>query len=118
MLHSDQINFLYISLGKRIREERERAKFKQTNFAELLSISRASLVNIEQGKQRPPLHIIYEIAKLLKVSITDLLPDLDALDKEIDSNIKKQIEEKSGGSEDRQNKLLDFVKANIKSSKS
>lgn len=117
MLHNDQINSLYISLGERIREERQKAKLKQTKFADLLGISRASLVNIEKGRQRAPLHVIYEIARLLKLSITDLLPTYDFQDKDIDESIQKEIEKKSAGKEELQQKLLDFVKSNIKPTK-
>ncbi|MBB6611787.1 helix-turn-helix transcriptional regulator [Pontibacter sp. Tf4] len=117
MLHNDQINSLYISLGSRIKEEREKAKLKQTKFAELLNISRASLVNIEKGRQRAPLHVLYEIARLLKLSIIDLLPVFEFIDQNIDKNIQKEIEKKSAGKEELQQKLLDFVKSNIKPTK-
>ncbi len=36
--------------------------------------TRASVSNIEAGRQHPPLHALYAIADALNVAITDLLP--------------------------------------------
>lgn len=115
MLHNDQIKLLYETLGNRIKEEREKAKYKQTNFAQLLMISRASLVNIEKGRQRAPLHVIYEIARILKIPVTFLLPDLNAiLESEVPKNIQEKIEKKSAGNQELQQKLMEFVKSHTK----
>lgn len=70
---SDQENF-YKSLGQRIREARQKNKFTQDDFANRLDLSRASIVNIEKGRQHPPIHSLWNIAKLLNLEIADLLP--------------------------------------------
>ena len=112
MLHNDQIIVLYEVLGSRIREEREKANFNQSHFAQLLQISRASLVNIEKGRQRTPIHVLYEISRILQISITSLLPDLNEI---VTEEVKKDIQEKivktSAGDQDLQQKLMDFVKS-------
>ncbi|WP_207511079.1 helix-turn-helix transcriptional regulator [Longitalea luteola] len=112
MLHNDQIRLIYNALGLRIKEEREKANYKQTTFASLLQISRASLVNIEKGRQRAPIHVVYEISRLLKLPITDLLPDLNKImDTEVNKSIQQKIEKKSAGNQDLQQKLMEFVKS-------
>ena len=112
MLHNDQIIVLYEVLGSRIREEREKANFNQSHFAQLLQISRASLVNIEKGRQRTPIHVLYEISRILQISITSLLPHLNEI---VTEEVKKDIQEKivktSAGDQDLQQKLMDFVKS-------
>src|SRR5690349_1853796 len=83
---------LYTQIGKSIRGVRERLKIKQTDFAKLLEISRASVVNIEKGRQYPPLHLIFGIAKALKVKVTDLVPELESIEpSEIDKSINENI---------------------------
>lgn len=118
MLQNDQIKALYVILGRRIKEEREKAHFKQAPFAQHLQISRASLVNIEQGRQRAPLHILYEISRILNISIADLLPDLSSvLASEVNKTIQQKIEKKSAGNEDLQKKLTEFVKSQTANTK-
>jgi transcriptional regulator with XRE-family HTH domain len=111
MLPERQIKYLYEELGSRIKKQRETKGFKQAPFAELLKISRASLVNIEKGRQHPPLHNLYEIARLLGLSMNDLLPSLlEDVNVNLDEKIEKQIEQSSGGNLEVQTKLLEFVK--------
>ncbi|PCJ26775.1 MAG: hypothetical protein COA97_05115 [Flavobacteriales bacterium] len=105
MLPVHQIESLYKSLGLNIRVRRMKMGFSQTHFANLLRISRPSMVNIEQGRQKTPLHILYAISNILNVELCDLLPkihddeevkfsnsfekNLDELDKELKSTIFK-----------------------------
>lgn len=107
MLPDWQTSALYKLLGTRIKELREEKKYKQEYFASLLKISRASLVNIEQGRQRPPLHNLYEIARILEVTITDLLPALPS-DNEVKPNYATEVDKKKIKSPD---KLLDFIRS-------
>lgn len=64
----------YRKLGENIKKAREKIGLKQSSFAQTLQISRASIVNLEKGRQRPPLHLLYEIANATKVSFSDLMP--------------------------------------------
>ena len=118
MLHPNQITSLYDSLGIRIKEAREHANYKQTHFAALLRISRASLVNIEHGRQRAPLHILYEVARLLDISLSELLPDInEILQTAVPKQIEDKIKKKSEGDIEIHSKLLDFVSQHTKPSK-
>ena len=65
---------LYRTVGSRARRERERRGLTQTALASDLGVSRASVVNIEKGRQRAPLHLLWSMAELLGVEVTDLIP--------------------------------------------
>lgn len=71
---------LYRVVAERIRARREALGYSQTGLAESLRISRASLVNIEHQKQRPPLHVLWEIAEELKMEPRELIPLRSELD--------------------------------------
>lgn len=71
---SNDIELLYFVLGKRIKAAREKANLRQVDLAEKIGLTRTSIVNIEQGKQRIQLIEIYQVALVLGVEIADLLP--------------------------------------------
>lgn len=78
-LTQDLIELLNKIVGERMRELRERREITQEGLSQLVGISRASISNIEQGKQQPPLGILYAIANCLQSDITDILPSYSSL---------------------------------------
>ena len=68
---------LYSILGQRIKDRREELGFSQHQLAENVSniypIKRSSISNIERGKQQPPLHIIYEICKAIRLDVQNYI---------------------------------------------
>jgi transcriptional regulator with XRE-family HTH domain len=72
---------LYALLGFKIRQVREGKKISQARLAEKVGLTRTSVTNLEKGRQRVPLHVIYQVAKALGVETAALLPvhaDLEA----------------------------------------
>jgi transcriptional regulator with XRE-family HTH domain len=65
---------IYKSIGEVIRSLRRRADKAQKALASQLGISRATLANIETGRQRILVHQLYAIAQALDVRLMDLLP--------------------------------------------
>lgn len=65
---------IYIEIGKRIREERKALGFNQSDLAKEIGLTRTSVVNIEVGRQRLPIHMLYRVAIALSIPINDLLP--------------------------------------------
>jgi DNA-binding XRE family transcriptional regulator len=67
---------LYRAVGERIRTARERqpARLSQAKLAKQLEISRASIVNIEAGRQHAPLYLLWKIARHLDVELLSLIP--------------------------------------------
>jgi len=66
---------LYETLGRSVAARRKAIGKTQAEIAAQLTLSRASLANIERGNQKVLLHQIYHIAKALELrDITDLIP--------------------------------------------
>lgn len=84
----------YTEIGNNIKNARERANLKQEAFAKLIGLSRVSVVNIERGKQNPPLHILWDISKALKITLHDLLPNYNFHEAELGDEVDSHLEEK------------------------
>lgn len=67
-------NNLYPRIGKLVRARRERAKVTQGKLAEATGLTRTSITNIEQGRQKIQIHTLYEIAEALNIPPYALLP--------------------------------------------
>lgn len=66
---------IYRLIGSRIAARRKDLRLKQIEVAEQIGLTRASLANIEKGRQKVMLHQVYKIAEALKIdSILDLVP--------------------------------------------
>lgn len=63
----------YEAVGRRIRDARH-GKITQAALASLVSLTRTSIVNIEQGRQQLLLHTLVDIARALQVPSSDLIP--------------------------------------------
>ena len=65
---------LYRSIGEAVRTRRRALDLTQQKLADRLGISRASLANIEVGRQRILVHHLYSLARELGVEVPTLLP--------------------------------------------
>lgn len=66
---------LYRAIGVRIRKARKKKpRLTQGMLATQLGLSRVSVVNIEAGRQAPPLHVLLDIARVLGVELSELVP--------------------------------------------
>ena len=66
---------LYKNIGRKFQEERKRQGKSQSEVAESLKMSRASLSNIEQGRHKITLETLIEYSLLLKISPIIMLPN-------------------------------------------
>jgi len=57
-----------------VRQRRRRLELPQADLARRLGISRATLANIETGRQRILVHQLYSLAKALEMKLAELLP--------------------------------------------
>lgn len=86
---------LYRILGENLKRVREDAEIKQHFVAEQVQLLRTSISNIESGRQRPPLGLIFRICLVLGVEVAEVLPKLQnvlkeiAVDVETEQGIKK-----------------------------
>lgn len=106
----------YTVIGENIREAREHAGFNQSEFATLLELSRASIVNIEKGRQHAPLHVLWEISKQAKTQLSALLLNTEqqnVSDAEM-SSVEKQVSELLKDDVDfSKDKVAQFLKENL-----
>lgn len=66
---------IYSWLGKAVATRRKIMKLTQAEVAKAVGISRASIANIESGRQKVLLHQVYGLAKALDLkTITELVP--------------------------------------------
>lgn len=107
---------LYRLVGGRLRtiRERKRPRMSQQTLADRVDMTRASIVNIEAGRQRPPLHVIWLIAETLDVTLVDLLPTREefAVAGEpvtLDAATVNQIVEAANGDAKSRDLLSDFI---------
>jgi DNA-binding XRE family transcriptional regulator len=66
----------YRELGQRLLDHRKKLKLTQAQLGEQLKppLTRASIANIEAGNQGVLAHTLVQLARALKVSVSDLLP--------------------------------------------
>jgi len=66
---------IYKQIGRAIRARRRVLDRPQEVLARDVGMSRATLANIETGRQRIQIHQVYAFAKALNLRVGDLLPE-------------------------------------------
>ena len=71
-----EVEGFYVDLGLRLRGLRVRRRLTQQQLGLLLTppVTRASIANIETGKQRVLAHTLIQLASAVGVTLSDLLP--------------------------------------------
>lgn len=83
-----QNTIIYQAFGRAVATRRNMLKLTQAALASRVGISRASIANIEGGRQTVQLHHVYALASALQVTkIADLLPAPPRPTSEADSHI-------------------------------
>lgn len=91
---------IYAALGDLVRKHRESQEMSQVSLAKRVGLSRASVANIEKGRQRIPLHHLYRLAHALGVNAHTLLPDINgfpspSVDRGINSSMELSAREQA-----------------------
>ena len=66
---------VYRAFGAKLSVLRRRVRLSQSDLGRLVGLSRTSITNIETGRQAVQLHQVLELAAILDVAVTDLLPE-------------------------------------------
>jgi DNA-binding XRE family transcriptional regulator len=71
-----QVNetLLYNLIGTTIKQQRRKADMTQEQLADAVGVLRTSITNIEAGRQKLPLHLLYEVCIALGVEVATILP--------------------------------------------
>jgi transcriptional regulator with XRE-family HTH domain len=80
----------YARLGRNIRSLRVSAGLSQASLAKRIGFTRASVSNLEAGRQRIALHLFVQIAQALDVEPSKLLPSLSS---QSDSDVLEDLQQ-------------------------
>lgn len=85
---------IYREVGQLVRAHRLKKKFSQEGLAQKVGHTRTSITNIEAGRQRIPLDLLYRLATALQVDVRSLIPIGEAsLPPEVERKLPKQFDE-------------------------
>lgn len=98
---------VYREIGSAIRRLRHLQQMTQDDLASHVNLSRASIVNIERGRHRTQIHVLYDIANALSCDIHDLLPSGNSFGTKISPNLEKKL---SLGEHESVAKLINIAK--------
>jgi transcriptional regulator with XRE-family HTH domain len=73
-MNFDRAGF-YREVGLRVQIQRKRANLTQREVAGDLGMPRATYANVERGRQRVPVDVVWRLAVLLGVPVYALLPE-------------------------------------------
>lgn len=82
-------------IGRKIRLRRIRLDITRKDFAERISLSQASVSNIENGKQSLGAERLWEVAVVLGCSPSDLLPPIPDGCKQFEDEARKLEDEEA-----------------------
>lgn len=89
-------DLFYVALGKRIRAVREQRSLTQAQLGARLypPVTRASIANVEAGKQRVLAHTLVQIARVLHAPLDQLAAPDDARAADVPAAIERELKTK------------------------
>ena len=102
---------IYKSIGGMIRRRRKKLHLTQGQLAAQVGISRASLANIETGRQSVVVHQVYSIAAALELDPSDLLPRSCTSSFEPEGRDENIVLPASGLSNSQRDQILNLIRS-------
>lgn len=81
----------YAAIGRRIAKARV-GRTTQEDLAKKTALTRTSIVNIEKGRQQILVHTLVDIARALRVQISELVPPGDTLEEVLRDKPRRGLE--------------------------
>lgn len=110
----DFYNAIYAILGERIKELRIHKGLNQEILAEKIQMGRASISNIEAGRQQLPISVLYKIADVLGTEVHLLMPTpseiSDYLQSQTDNSHLGDLVNKSNITDKNKETIIDLLK--------
>jgi transcriptional regulator with XRE-family HTH domain len=88
---------LYRQIGERLKRRREELGLKQGQLAEAVGLLRTSITNIESGRQRPPIHLLYALCVALNLEVGEVLPASEEVSRPSTVPISEIVKGRVGG---------------------
>lgn len=109
-----EIDALYEEIGQRIAQARVAALLSQGKLANLIGMARTSILNIEHGRQRLPIHQLWQLADSLGLEIAQFLPLRRELAErgapvQLDTSVVALIEKAAENDPTTKRRLQDFI---------
>ncbi len=107
---------LYSKVGEKLIEIRKLNGLTQEELSKMVNINRSTISNIEAGRQQISLHLLFKIAQVLHMEVSNFLPSLDeiaSLMAEEENYLHKLMDQKNLGDYTR-NSILQFTTQNKK----
>lgn len=85
---------LKLHIGTKIKEQRGKSELRQEDVANVLNLSRSSIVNIEIGRHGTTMHTLFSLCRLFKCTPNDLFPPVEPLNFIIEEKfitVKKKV---------------------------
>jgi transcriptional regulator with XRE-family HTH domain len=103
-----KIEAFYEALGSKIRDARDRLKMTQAQlgFALVPPSTRASIANIENGKQRVLAHTLVQLARALETKVEKLIPSEILSGQPTASDVEEELKRKLNLAASQLRKLL------------
>ena len=70
-------DLLYKSIGLRIRQLRNSKRWTQSKLSHLSGVDRSSIANLERGRQRTSLNVLYRLCAALEIEVTAIIPPIE-----------------------------------------
>lgn len=88
---------LYRRIGERLKRRREELGLKQGQLADAVGLLRTSITNIESGRQRPPIHLLYALCAALNLEAAHVLPTSEEVSRPSTVPVGEIVKGKVGG---------------------
>jgi transcriptional regulator with XRE-family HTH domain len=63
--------------ARNLKAERYRQNYTQAQLAEAINVSESTISLLERGLQSPSIFLVFDIAKILKIDINELLKNIE-----------------------------------------
>ncbi|MDP9474222.1 MAG: helix-turn-helix domain-containing protein [Actinomycetota bacterium] len=97
---------LYTTIGERLRRRRVETNTTQAQLADEVGVLRTSVTNIEAGRQKLPLHLLYKLCAALDVEVSYVLPTVEQVGETPTATV-----EVDGVSEQLTPRLVEFLRS-------
>lgn len=109
-----EIENFYNDLGEKIKVERLRQRISQEELAKYIGLTRSSIINLEKGRHRPSVYQLLQIAAMLNIEYTKLIPVPLKINKNTTTNneLKEKVQsmlDPKEFDENAKNAVLDFL---------